>query len=68
MQLRAEVKSLPSDDRQTLLADLEFRIEIPALKGLALKADLCLPWKKMRNLKRYIGKLIIPKLCGKIIV
>lgn len=54
MQLQAEVKSLPSDDRRALLADLEFKIEIPALTSLALKADLCLPWNKMRNMKRYV--------------
>ncbi len=53
VQLRDELKSLPVDQRQTLLTDLEFKIEIPAITSLALKSNLCLPWNKMRNMKRY---------------
>ncbi len=49
MQLRAEVKLRSNDERLTLLAEMEFKIKIPALTGLALKADLCLPWSKMRR-------------------
>ncbi len=45
MQLHAEVKSRSNDERLALLAEMEFKIEIPALTGLALKADLCLPWE-----------------------
>ena len=52
LQLQAELKGLPDIERQGLLADLQFKIEIPALTGLALKSDLCLPWSKMRNMKR----------------
>ena len=53
VQLHAEMKSLSTSERQKLLADLEFKIELPALTGLAIKADLCLPWSKMRSMKRY---------------
>ena len=53
MQLRAEVKSRSNEERLVLLSEMEFNIEIPALTGLALKSNLCLPWKKMRDLKRY---------------
>lgn len=51
-QMRDEVKSLTSQDRLALFKDMEFKIEIPALTGLALKADLCLPWNRMRTMKR----------------
>ena len=53
MQLQDELKAMPPSDRQTLLEDTEFKIEIAPLKSLALKANLCLPWNKLRNLKRY---------------
>ena len=52
-QLRHEVTALSTDQRQELLSDLEFKIQIPAITSLALKSNLCLPWNKMRNLKRY---------------
>lgn len=51
-QLQDEMKTLSSDERQHLLQDMTFKIEIPALTGLAMKADLSLPWNKMRNMKR----------------
>lgn len=53
VQLQDELKSMPADQRQTLLTHLEFKIEIPAITSLALKSNLCLPWNKMRNMKRY---------------
>lgn len=52
VQLQAEVKSVTGDDRQALLESLEFKIQLPALTGLAMKADLCLPWNKMRAMRR----------------
>ena len=52
-QLQSELRSITSDERQAVLKDLEFKIEIPALTSLALKYNLCLPWNKMRNLKRF---------------
>ena len=52
VQLKAEVKGRSLEEKKALLADLEFKIELPALTGLALKADLCLPWNKMRTMKR----------------
>lgn len=52
VQLQAEMKSLSGDDRQTLLEDLEFKIQLPAMTVLAMKAKLSLPWKKMRAMNR----------------
>ena len=43
VQLQDEVKSRSLDEKQALLSDLDFKIELPALTGLALKAYLCLP-------------------------
>lgn len=51
-QMHQELKSLTPDERRDLWEDMEFKIEIPALTGLALKADLCLPWNRMRAMKR----------------
>ena len=58
VQLQAEVKGRSLAEKKALLTDLEFKIELPALTGLALKADLCLPWNKMRTIPstHYITK------------
>lgn len=53
VQLHAEIKSISHEERLALLSDLEFKIVILELTALALKADLCLPWNKLRNLQRY---------------
>ena len=39
-QMRHEVQSLTPAERKYLLKDMEFKIEIPALTGLAMKANL----------------------------
>lgn len=51
--MKDEVKALTPDDRQYLLEDMKFKIEIPTLTGLAMKADLCLSWKTVRSMRRY---------------
>ena len=38
--MRHEVQSLTPAERKYLLKDMEFKIEIPALTGLAMKANL----------------------------
>ncbi len=52
-QLTHEVKLLSPDQRRQLIEDMEFKIEIPSLTSLALKADLCLPWNRLRRMRRY---------------
>ncbi len=52
-QLTAEVKKLCSKKRQKLLTDARFSTEIAATKGLAMKADLGIPWNKLRVMRRY---------------
>ena len=43
---------MTSEDQMQLFRDMEFKVDIPALSGLAVKADLGLPWNKMRIMKR----------------
>lgn len=45
-----EVKSLEREGRQKLLREAHITLEIPPEKGLAMKADLALPWNKMREI------------------
>ena len=51
-QLRAEMHSLTKQERQSLLREAGFTVDIPPDVGLALKADLALPWRKLRILRR----------------
>ncbi len=50
--LQKEVHTLPKEERHTLLADGGFGVEIPAEKGLAMKAGLAIPWNKLRIIRR----------------
>ena len=53
-QLAEEVRTLSSEERQRLLTDAGFSIDIATNKGLAMKADLALPWNKLRVIRRYV--------------
>ena len=53
-QLQAEVKMLSSEERQDLLKSVGITIDIPPEQGLAMKADLAIPWNKLRIIRRYI--------------
>ena len=52
-QLQGEMKALTADERQQLMTEANFSIDIPPEHGLAMKADLCLPWNKLRVLRRW---------------
>ena len=52
VQLRHEVKSLSNEDQKWLFQEMEFKIEISAQTGLAMKANLCLSWNRMRTMRR----------------
>lgn len=45
---------IPSEERGKQLKEAGFHITIRPEQGLAMKADLCLPWRKLRVMKRYI--------------
>ena len=52
-QLQAEVKILPDGEKKQLLASAGITLDIPPEKSLAMKADLALPWNKLRTVRRY---------------
>ena len=52
-QLQDEVAALSTDECQRLVDTAEFSVEITPDDALALKADLMIPWKKMRTMRRY---------------
>ena len=54
-QLQDEVKACTSAEQEQLLADLQqggFKVAVPADQALALKADLNIPWEKLRVVRR----------------
>lgn len=55
-QLASEIKSLTKAEREELLLDAQLPVVIPTDQALAMKADLEIPWNKLRILRRYIKK------------
>ena len=51
-QLQEEMKHLNKQERQQLLLDAGFTLDISPEQGLAMKADLGIPWNKLRVLRR----------------
>jgi ribosomal protein L29 len=51
-QLRAEIKALSKEEREEVLKEAHLPIAIPPDHALAMKADLALPWSKMRVISR----------------
>ncbi len=51
-QLQDEVKCLGKEERQKLLMDAGFTVDIPPEHGLAMKVDLGMTWFKVRELRR----------------
>ena len=52
-QLQAEVKMLTSEERRYLLTSAGITVDIPPEQGLAIKANLAIPWNKLRIIRRY---------------
>ena len=52
-QLQAELKTFSPEERQDLLKSAGITINIPPEQGLAIKADLAIPWNKLRVIRRY---------------
>ena len=54
-QLTHELRTCNPDERRMALEELggSFRVHIPAEMSLALKADLNIPWSKLRTMRRY---------------
>ena len=51
-QLQSEVHSMGKEERKELLKEAGITIDIPAEEGVAMKADLALPWTKLRVIRR----------------
>ena len=51
-QLADEVKCLSREEREKILGEAQLPIVIPTDHALALKADLSIPWAKLRILRR----------------
>ena len=54
VQMGKEGIMLPKDEREALMKEANFTISIPPEQGLALKADLNIPWNKLRVMRRYM--------------
>ena len=52
-QLQDELKTLTREERQEILKSAGVTIDIPPEQGLAMKADLAIPWNKLRIIRRY---------------
>lgn len=64
-QLSAEVKHLSQSEREELLQEVKLPVVILADHSLAMKADLAIPWTKLRLLQSYknFWNLKLPQLC-----
>ena len=51
-QLQDEVVALSQDERQQLLTTAGFSVQITVEDTLAMKADLVIPWQKIRVMRR----------------
>ncbi len=52
LQLADELKATSREVRRNILKEAGITPEISAGSGLAMKADLALPWRKLRHLRR----------------
>lgn len=53
-QLGKEVKACSLEEREKILEALQdgYIVKIPTTLALAMKADLCIPWSKIRAIRR----------------
>ena len=52
IQLQSEIRCLQKEEREEVLKGANLPITIPAEHVLAIKADLGLPWAKLRVISR----------------
>ena len=52
VQLQAEINCLDKEERQEILKEANLPVTIPANHVLTMKADLALPWAKLRITSR----------------
>jgi len=51
-QLQVEVRVIPKEERQKLLSETGVGVEMSASQALGIKADLAIPWYRLRVLRR----------------
>ena len=51
-QMVDKMKLIPKAERNKLMKEANFNVQIPPEEGLAMKADLRLPWNKLRIMRR----------------
>ena len=51
-QLQSEMRSLSKEEREEVLQSAHLPVVVPTNHALALKADLALPWSKLRVISR----------------
>ena len=54
-QMQCEVQHLGKEERQDLLRRAGIIVDIPVDAGVAMKAELALPWTKLRVMRRYLS-------------
>ena len=52
-QLLSEVHKLKRENRQQLLFEAGMTVDIPPEAGVAMKANMALPWTSLRMIRRY---------------
>ena len=55
-QLQDEIKATTTEEREVLLAELQkggFKVDVTTSQSLGMKADLNIPWSKLRVIRRY---------------
>ena len=56
IQLQEEVKATTAAERELLLAELQkggLKVDVSTSQSLGMKADLNIPWSKLRVIRRY---------------
>ncbi|XP_048588874.1 E3 ubiquitin-protein ligase TRIM39-like [Nematostella vectensis] len=54
-QKKAEMQRMGQEERETIAQEAGLKIEVPEGQGLAMKADIGIPWNKLRELKRWLN-------------
>lgn len=53
VQMRNGTKAILKEERENLMKEAKFTVTIPPEQDLAMKADLKIPWIKLRVIRRY---------------
>ena len=53
-QMVDEIRMTSKEEREEIMKELNFIIDVSPEQCLAMKAELCLPWKKLRLMRSYV--------------